>query len=643
MPVSARHGEHHLPADAPAAPPAVHADYYNALRQTQQGRPSFTANSYVPKYNAAFGYGSNMGYYNSNWNDDNIAKLMSNIGGSTLRVSLPEYFLRTWGYGVRANTFKNYATMGITDLTATVGDPSDAVRDRSKYNGSSESKVFANLYQPIWNSNGTVNTNNYYANYIYNTVRTYGQYVRFWEIMNEPDFSSSNTNNWYSRNPTAAELPNLAAPFPYYVRMLRIAYEVIKSVHPDDYIAIGGIGYDSFLDAVLRNTDNPDAGKVTSAYPLKGGAYFDVLSYHYYPLYALKTWSNSKGGFVYQRHSDAAVQATINHRTLMTNTLKKYGYTGSKYPAKYTIITETNVARKTFGTLYGSSEYHRNYDMKLMIEASKNYIRQVHFYMTGEVADASAASDPHQVMGFYYNLKTKSPGSQILTPAGVGHGTVAKLLKGYSYDAGLTSQLKLPSTVGGAAFRKGSTILYALYAKTTVDMSESKSVAYTFPSSLSVKTLGTYAWDYSNTNKTGSITGSKVTLTATPMIFKITAKGSVNTLAMAKTEVKQPEKKQISFDDSVKRVDTQELLTKIYPNPVQNKVYVQLGSEYKQNTPLKLDLVDLNGRILKTEQSVNTAQSAEMDVAPLGLIPGMYFLRVSAERQPAETFKVIKQ
>lgn len=67
------------------------------------------------------------------------------------------------------------------------------------------------------------------------------------------------------------------------IGLLRISYEVIKTVDENAYVCIGGIGNPAFLDAVLRNTDNPIDGTENNDYPLLGGAYFDVLSFHSYP------------------------------------------------------------------------------------------------------------------------------------------------------------------------------------------------------------------------------------------------------------------------------------------------------------------------------------------------------------------------
>jgi len=55
--------------------------------------------------------------------------------------------------------------------------------------------------------------------------------------------------------------------------MLRIAWEVIKKYQPNEYVCMGS-GYPAFVDVILRNTDNPTDGSVTTDYPNKGGSYF---------------------------------------------------------------------------------------------------------------------------------------------------------------------------------------------------------------------------------------------------------------------------------------------------------------------------------------------------------------------------------
>ena len=91
---------------------------------------------------------------------------------------------------------------------------------------------------------------------------------------------------------------------------------MIKSVDPDAYVTVAGTGFPSFLDAILRNTDNPEDGSVTAEYPLGGGAYFDVMGFHSYPAIdgSLREWNNDIPGFEYYRHSDAAAEGIVKRQ-----------------------------------------------------------------------------------------------------------------------------------------------------------------------------------------------------------------------------------------------------------------------------------------------------------------------------------------
>ncbi len=478
------------------------------------------ANDYIKPNTAPFTYGSNMGYYGNGWLDETLAAAIKNAGGNSLRATLPQKFLNTYGYNIRLNTFKEYVNnLNMKEITVFMEGPAENVRDKNKYGGcTEESKIFANLYEPIWNTDGSVNTNNYYADYMYKTVQIYGPYVRFWEIWNEPDFTYNDPSAWVNRNPYPCELVNLNAPITHYIRMLRISYEVIKKLDPNDYVTVGGIGYSSFLDALLRNTDNPDGGSVTAAYPVKGGAYFDVLSYHLYPAYSLRAWDNSIGNFKFSRHSDRAAEATIDAKFEFDKVLTKYGY-GTTYPAKDYIITEGNLPRKTFEWRYSSDEMQKNYIIKSAILAQKNKIRQIDYFSLAETANYDTGQE-FQLMGFYENFYRDAPGSEKLTIAGKGYKTLGALLTGYYYDQQLTNQLVLPANVNGGAFKNTSgAITYVLWAKTQTDQSETANVNYQFPASLGIGTLKKYDWDYSITTNIGSVNSNFVALTGSPAFF----------------------------------------------------------------------------------------------------------------------------
>ena len=477
-----------------------------------------TANTHPNKYEGYFLYGSNMGWLdNDNWLDEDVADtLIGNpgrgwvgVGVNSLRPALPESFAIAWGYENRLKTFEYYSSKNARHNVVFIGD-------------NLQSQTFRSLYTPIWMEGATgrtVNPNNHYAMYVYNLVTIYKDHVKFWEIMNEPDLTETNSGwdgSWWARDPYPAELVNFGAPVQSYIRMLRISYEVIKSVDPGAFVCVGGIGYDSFLDAILRNTDNPDGGKVTERYPYRGGAWFDCLSFHIYPMYYLRVWENN--GWVHIRHSDAAVAAVENQTKTYVDLLKKYGY-GNEYPAKEMIITETNVPGKQIGDSIGSEQAQLNYLMKVAVIGQKNQIRGIYPFSVWDDKEREQAGGEYDFMGFYKPLPN-SPGSGSLrmNVSGTGWRTTSRLLGNRKYDENETLRLNLPAGVDGGAFYSSSAndYVYALWAKTATDRSESASASYSFPPSMNVTGMTTFDWEETPT----SISGNTVSLTATPLFIK---------------------------------------------------------------------------------------------------------------------------
>lgn len=493
------------------------------------------ANTAVTKYNGSFLYGFNMAYKNGSWKDEDIADiLVKGIGSNSLRPALYEGFVEKYGYSIRLDAFNHYKSIGSASNTVFIGDrPSDEHREKKQYAAGLASESYENLYEPIWDNgeNGTpVNDNNYYALYVYKLVKTYGGSVRFWEIKNEPDYTytkygnskQGDEGNWWDNDPNPEHLKNLRAPIQSYVRMLRVSYEVIKHVDSDAYVCVGGIGYSSFLDAILRNTDNPDGGKVTDKYPLKGGAWFDCLSYHSYPMYYLRSWTgNAPGsinGFTYFRNSDAAAKSVIDKKTEMFDLMKKYGY-GTSLPLKEAIITETNIPHKQLDDHIGSQEAQRNFAIKVAILCQQNDISGVYIYCPWDNKEAGDAGNAYDFMGAYRPIP-ESPGQQLrLNEAGTAWKTMTSLLTDSKYSKAETDRLNLPSSVMGGAFLSSKTndYIYVLWAKTEGDLTENASASYTFPQSLSVNNIYYKQWD----NKTFSIADSKIQLTGSPVFIKL--------------------------------------------------------------------------------------------------------------------------
>ncbi len=617
--------------------------------KTTNAQISYTANDAgsVPAYNGTFLYGNNMGYYGPTWDNITLSNIaagnplinVAGVGSKSFRILLPEEFVDFWGYDVSIAQYNHYATLGMRDHTLFVSSPSAAHRDNNYYGGCSQpSALWANMFTPIWDggANGTpVNDNNYYALYIYKLAIRYKSYNKFWEILNEPDYDFSGNSwklpgqpgNWWENNPSPCDLINMRAPIFHYVRLLRISYEVIKSVDSTAYVTVGGIGYNSFLDAILRNTDNPVDGSVTAEYPLKGGAYFDVLSFHNYPMYNLRYWDNSINNFTYIRHSDAAAQEFINVKTQMANLLGTYGYNNTVYPAKHFICTENNIPRKEFGDYIGTDLAQYNYIIKALVGCQQNSIRQFYIYAMGEPKTYAEATNEYDMMGLYQKLEGVGPVTsggvyngvygQQYTNEGIAFKTTSDILLNYQYDNAKTATLNLPATIGGAAFRDATgNFVYVLWAKTSIDKSEVANATYTFPVAANVAPLlNKREWNYSVTNTTSSIPSVNVALTGTPIFL------SENFQLVALTE-----------EEKEKRKAEKKLALNVSPNPANNFSFVK----FTLTSParVRITIFDAQGKLVKSIPVPSQFATGTHSVPIYGMeawSSGLYYCRFETE------------
>ena len=619
------------------------------LVKSSHAQVTYSANDFahLTPYTGYFQYGSNMGYYGPTWDDKSLAdiaagnqsKNVKGAGVKSLRLFLPEDFLETWGYDVRLDAFSHYNSLGISENVVVLENPSTAHMDPNHYGGcADQSRTFNNLYSPIWDggANGTpVNDANYFALYVYKTVTRYKSKTRFWEIVNEPDLDyvghseqqPGEPGNWWDNNPDPCELPALKAPIFHYIRMLRIAYDVIKTIDPTAYIAPGGLGHPSFLDAVLRNTDNPVDGSVTAQYPLKGGAYFDVMSFHSYPAYALKSWDNSIMAFAYHRHSDAAANEFLNKMNSMKQVLINYGYNGTTYPSKIFICTESNIGRKPFNDasgvpMIGSDIAQKNYNMKALVQSQKNQVVQFYSFVLGDTKFDSEATNELEVMGLYKKLPGIGPipsgiYSQQYNNEGVAWKTTSDLIRNKHYDPARTAAMNIPASTEGAAFRDAAgNYAYVLWAKTTIDLSESAAASYTFPASMSMPAQVTkFEWDYSVTGINTSIPSSGIALTGTP-IFLFENFQLVN------------------LGDSIRNNPplAKEFQVKVLPNPASSASSVQFT--LKKPEKIRITLYDANGKaILRfiNDQQFGTGTHNVQITNLSQLSNGVYYVRFETE------------
>jgi hypothetical protein len=606
---------------------------------------NFTANDFgqVPPYNGFFMYGTNMGYYGPSWDNHTLANIAAGnpalnvpgVGSKSFRIPLPEEFVEYWGYDVAIGQYNYYSTLGIKDNTLFLNDPAPWHQDPSFYNGCNvQSVIWSNLYTPIWDggANGTpVNENNYYALYVYKIVTRYKNWNKFYEILNEPDYDLSGNawknrgeaGNWWDNNPNPCHLYNMRAPIFHYIRMLRISYEVIKSVDPTAYITVGGLGYPSFLDAILRNTDNPNGGAVTAEYPLKGGAYFDVLSFHNYPMYGLSYWDNSIPGFAYKRHSDAAVEKFIELKTSMQTVLATHGYNNTSFPQKHFICTENNIPSKEIDGYIGSEEAEKNYVMKALVESQRNDIRQFYLFTLGDAKHDYEAATGYELMGLYKKLEGRGPLSnngnygQQYKDAGIGFRTTSEQLLNYRFDNARTAAMALPATIGGAAFRNDAgKYRYVLWAKTTVDRSENASATYSFPASSGFPLL-LYKrdWNHSVTGITASIQSTGIALSGSPIFLE-------DNLQIV--PLREP--------DSVRREAEKKLSLIVYPNPASKNA--SLRFTLTSPTKVRIDILDVQGKLVK-QLPVSSQLSSGTHTIPLtgieSLPSGVYYCRFETD------------
>lgn len=514
---------------------------------------NYTANDVAHPYEGTFRPGANLGYFPP-WTDATLADIAAGnpdkgvrgAGVKTIRPALFEYFLEEYDYDIRASTFKHYDSLGLKDNTVIIGFPSEEHRDTTFYCPTERSELFANMYEDIWDNgeNGTpINDNNYYALYLWKMVNLYKDEIGFWEIWNEPGFDYTfvtgylppgTPNNWWDNNPDPCDY-KLRAPIFHYVRLLRISYEVIKTIDPDSYVTLASVGFSAFLDAILRNTDNPVDGSINGNYPNQGGAYFDAIGIHSYPHFdgTLRKWDDNLQDFIYSRYTDKAITSISNAKDTFSVILGNYGYDGIQYPEKEWIITEVNLPRKAFtADSYGSEEVQINFIIKAYIESVRNDIRQMQVYDMSESHTLNTAVNEFQLMGLYKVLFGIFPYGQEINNLGIAYRSISELVFGASYDIAKTNALNLPDHIDGAAFLDpNGHYHYILWAKTDTDLSEDVTANYSFPASMDITTLQRRTWDWSEQGTSDIIGAQNIPLSGQPIFLKDT----INTVLIPPT------------------------------------------------------------------------------------------------------------
>ena len=387
-----------------------------------------------------FRFGVNYGFPNASWNDQDTAFLSREAGANSARLKLSEGHLVTWGYDIEVADMQGYASLGMGDHVAFLGAPTaeHSTAPAGIPSWELEHYIPKNLYEPVFKADGSINENNYWGAYVYQTVTTYKPWVRVWEVWNEPDWVSDwqATQTWETEPPTKEQLVRFGGSIFDYVRMLRVSFEAAKKADPEARVALGGIGYPNFLSAVLRYTDNPDGGAVTAEYPDKGGSYFDVVSFHYYPVFGPGSSDEGAAGF-------------LKLKSELEGKLTAAGVTGKGW-----VVTETGAPHVSVGGAPGGAEYAPNYLAKVMTAAQSAGIERVDWFSLSDGKALGQSTNPFDYMGLYVDVSQLGQTSEaVRTEAGRAYRTLGTLLDGARYDAEGTTALGLSDAVGGGVFR----------------------------------------------------------------------------------------------------------------------------------------------------------------------------------------------
>lgn len=485
-----------------------------------------TAHDNVPSHDGSFLVGADV-LKIPGWSYNRLGNILAGnpgvagadgVGGQAVRLRLREWEVEDKGYDFYTNNLNHYAnTLGM-QVTGVLGYPMASHKDAS-VNCGNASQMFDKLYEDIWDggANGTeVNEDNLFANYVYQLVSENKDQVKYWSVMDSVDFTTdgaSTAADWWNNDPDACDLDQLNAPVYDYIRMLRIAYEVIRYLDADAMVVLGGIQHPSFLDAILRNTDNPSNGDVDTDYPETGGAYFDVLSMVAYPHEDAGVQSGN-------RHSDAAAASVATAVQEMKDILDQYDYDGNNYPAKHISLAHTGVPRESMNGAIGGEEAQRNFIVKAALVARESGLISMHYHCLNEMEDMADADEPSEIMGLYESLFRDLPYAQVYTGAAVLQKTFMDLTTTSTFDAGRTSQLNLPSGTAGAAYEMtDGTFCYMLWAKTSTDGSENATETYDFPTAFGLTAVTRRDWDYTLTEIEDEVAATGIQLSATPAFF----------------------------------------------------------------------------------------------------------------------------
>ena len=426
--------------------------------------------TYGPKY---FRFGVNPGYYGPGIDRRESSQLSVAAGADSLRTTLPESYLKQWGDGIESEDYASYTPLGLGHHVCFLIGPT---REHSNAPASAQDYELdhyspKNLYQPIFLADGSVNPDNYWAAYVERVAKTYGQYLDIYEVWNEPDQVGGNwqaTVAWDNAAPKPADLVWWNDSIFAYIRMLRITHEVVHRFDSDASVTVGGVGYGTFLSALLRYTDEPKAGAVSADFPDTAAKYLDIVSYHYYPVF---------GGGSSDKGVDGLIAARDDYRTRLS---------AAGAGERQFVVTETGAPRYAVGGNVGGADYAANYLVKALTLGHFEGLVGIDWFAQGDGAALGASMDSFAYMGLYFDYSKATQVSDTkLSPQGQAYAWLKTWLPNTAADPDALSALALPESVRGAAFlTEQGHHLYVLWARTKDD--ESATASFSLPAAAPV-------------------------------------------------------------------------------------------------------------------------------------------------------------
>lgn len=481
----------------------------------------FTANDVVPPLPLSTQVGVNLGYFPPKFTDTSLGVLARQWSAQTVRTGLFHSVLDRWGYHCNLEVFKTYQQKGLQNIVAITGFPGENSRDTTFFCPDQRSQLFMGLYEPIWNGK-QVNDANLYAKYVGEIAKTYKGLVKIYEVWNEPDAGlgkgwqqRGSEGNWWQNPPLPCEIA-LKAPVFHYIRMLRITYEVVKKTDPDALVAVGGLGWPSYLDAICRYTDEPVSGAENDPkYPLKGGAYFDCMSFHAYPHLSARPDSAQK-----LSSSDIAWERLWEMKAEFKEVLDRHGYNGQVYPKKQWICSEFNLPRTTTSASKcdNSEPAQVNFVLKTLVAAHAEGMAQMHLF---SLADEVSHENEFAQMGLFHNLSDTMSSQPIPHAAAWAFKSASMLLENAQHDPSTTQKLNLPDGLRGYAFKDGfGQEMLVLWAAKSSDENETPALEYLLPDDLAEKKWESSDWEYSRSGQIRQIYSRNIKLSSSPLFLR---------------------------------------------------------------------------------------------------------------------------